>query len=282
MCGINGFTWQDGALIQAMNDVTKYRGPDDRGIYVDENISLGHTRLSIIDLSSDGHQPMSNEDDTIWITYNGEIYNFQEIRENLPKAGHFFKSKTDTEVIIHAYEMYGLNCMNKFNGMWAFGIYDKNEETLILSRDRYGIKPLYYYVDEERLTFSSMITGILSHQIEIVPNDRAIMEYLAFNLEQHDTYTFFENVNSLAPGHLLIYNLKTKKHRVQRWYTPESREIKNSDTLKNYFTNSVKLRAISDVPVGVCLSGGIDSTAITCTLDKYFTNTFNTYSLIVP
>ena len=151
MCGINGFNWGDQALIQKMNAVTKNRGPDDEGEYVDNVVSLGHSRLSIIDLSPKGHQPMSNEDGTIWLTYNGEIYNFSEIREDLIKAGHIFKSHTDSEVIIHAYEQYGMDCLHRFNGMWAFCIYDKKQNRLILSRDRFGVKPLYYHLSDGKI-----------------------------------------------------------------------------------------------------------------------------------
>ena len=194
MCGINGFNWKDATLMGDMNRATKHRGPDDEGFYIDNMISLGHSRLSIIDLSEKGHQPMSNEDETIWITYNGEIYNFQELRGKLINKGHKFKSKTDTEVVIHAYEEDGMNCVKQFNGMWAFCIYDKNKEIIVLGRDRFGIKPLYYYIDKDKnkIIFSSMIAGILCHDIETAPNDKAIMEYLSFNLEDHREHTFFK------------------------------------------------------------------------------------------
>ena len=190
MCGINGFSWQDGDLAMKMNEATKHRGPDDEGVYADGAVSLGHVRLSIIDLSHRGHQPMANEDESIWIVHNGEIYNFEDLREELIRKGHTFTSRTDTEVIIHAYEEYGLESVVRFNGMWAFSIYDKRKNILILNRDRFGIKPLYYYLDHEKIIFSSMIAGILSHNIETCPNDKAIMEYLAFNLEDHTEYTF--------------------------------------------------------------------------------------------
>ena len=282
MCGISGFNWKGENLTREMNRVLKHRGPDDEGTYVDEDVSLGHVRLSIIDLSEKGHQPMSNEDGTIWITYNGEIYNFQELREQLIKKGHKFKSNTDTEVVIHAYEEYGLDCVKQFNGMWAFCIYDKNKDILVLSRDRFGIKPLYYYMDIDKIIFSSMIAGILCHNIETAPNDKAIMEYLAFNLEDHKEYTFFDNIYSLAQGSILIYNLKTKHHNIQKWYRPEVRDVKNEDNLREIFVESVRLRTISDVPVGSCLSGGVDSSAIVCTLNKFLKDTFYTYSLVVP
>ncbi|MCZ7355876.1 MAG: asparagine synthase (glutamine-hydrolyzing) [Candidatus Methanoperedens sp.] len=282
MCGINGFNWKDTALIEDMNGVTKHRGPDDKGIYVDEKTSLGHVRLSIIDLSEKGHQPMSNEDETIWITYNGEVYNFQELRSDLLKKGHVFKSNTDTEVIIHAYEEYGLNCVNQFNGMWAFCIYDKNKDILVLSRDQFSIKPLYYYIENNKFIFSSMITGILCHDIITAPNERAIMEYLAFNLEDHKQYTFFENIYSLPQGSTLTYDLKTNHHHIQQWYHLKFRNVKNDGVIRDKFIESVRLRTISDVPIGSCLSGGIDSSAIVCTLDTILKNKFFTFSLVAP
>jgi len=282
MCGINGFTWPDEGLIRAMNDALRYRGPDDRGVYLDERVSLGTTRLSIIDLSASGHQPMSNEDGTIWITYNGEIYNFQDIRKELIDTGHKFKSRTDSEVLVHAYESYGLDFLNRLNGMWGFGLYDKRKGLLILCRDRYGIKPLYYAINGQRLIFSSMITGILKHAVDAVPNDRAIMEYLAFNLEQHDTYTFFAGIDSLPPGHLLVYDIEKQSHRIQRWYHPTARSANRPEVLKESFVESVRSRTVSDVPIGVCLSGGVDSTAITCVLDQFLSDQFKTYSLVAP
>lgn len=282
MCGINGFNWNDRYLIEEMNNATRHRGPDDKGIYTDEHVSLGHNRLSIIDLSVNGHQPMSNEDGTIWITYNGEVYNFIEIREELLKKGHKFKSNTDTEVIIHSYEEYGLDFVKKFNGMWAFCIYDKNKGVLILCRDQFGIKPLYYYVDGGRIIFSSMITGILCHRIETGPNSRAIMEYLAFNLEDHNTYTFFQDIYSLAHDSMLIYDLHTRGYVMKKWYRPSCRSIRCKDDVKELFIRSVISRTISDVPIGSCLSGGLDSSAIVCILDRSLKDKFYTFSFIAP
>jgi len=282
MCGINGFNWNNEIQINNMNNIIMHRGPDDQGILIEKNISLGHVRLSIIDLSTAGHQPMSNEDETIWITYNGEVYNFQELRSDLLKKGHVFKSNTDTEVIIHAYEEYGLNCVNQFNGMWAFCIYDKNKEILVLSRDQFAIKPLYYYIENRKFIFSSMISGILCHEIKTAPNDKAIMEYLAFNLEDHKQYTFFENIYSLQSGSILTYDLKTNHHNIQQWYHLKCRDVENEGVIRDKFIESVRLRTISDVPIGSCLSGGIDSSAIVCTLDTILKNRFITFSLIAP
>jgi asparagine synthase (glutamine-hydrolysing) len=265
-----------------MNEVNKNRGPDDRGVYTDGDVSLGHTRLSIIDLSENGHQPMSNEDGTVWIVFNGEIYNFQGLRAELASKGHTFKSNTDTEVIIHAYEEYGFDAIKMFNGMWAFCIYDKNKKILLLSRDQFGIKPLYYYTDDGRIIFSSMIGGILAHDIETAPNDRAIMEYLAFNLEDRGTYTFFQNINSLGRDSFLVYDLVARKPTIHKWYSPGKLEIQGEEDLKKIFTESVRQRTIADVPIGSCLSGGIDSSAIVCTLDHILKDPFYTFSFVVP
>jgi asparagine synthase (glutamine-hydrolysing) len=281
MCGINGFSGSDRLLIEKMNAVTRNRGPDDTGTYVDEKVTLGHNRLSIIDLSDNGHQPMANEDETVWISYNGEVYNFEEIRRELLERGHRFRSNTDTEVIVHAYEEYGYDFVRRFNGMWAFCIYDKHKNELILSRDQFGIKPLYYYMDDGRIIFSSMIGGILCHDVKTAPNDRAIMEYLAFNLEDHDRYTFFENIYTLSPDSLLIYSLTDHSHRFHRWYDLEKCAGKGGD-IRELFIESVKLRTIADVPIGSCLSGGVDSSAIVCVLDRILPDRFSTYSLISP
>lgn len=282
MCGINGFNWQDRRLIGEMNDVTRHRGPDDTGVYCDEHVTLGHNRLSIIDLSEKGHQPMCNEDGTIWITFNGEVYNFQSLREELQGKGHIFRSDSDTEAIIHAYEEYGPECVRRFNGMWAFCIYDSRKGLLILSRDQFGIKPLYYYIDQGRVIFSSMIGGILCHGVATSPNERAIMEFLAYNIEDHRTYTFFNNIHSLARDSILIYDLKSGEHTVQKWYTPAAKAVNDAAEVRSLFWESVRLRTIADVPIGSCLSGGIDSSAIVGILDKLLKDQFYTFSFVAP
>lgn len=282
MCGINGFTWKDENLISVMNWKTRNRGPDDEGVYVDESVSLGHCRLSIIDLSPRGHQPMPNEDETVWIVYNGEVYNFQEIKQTLLKKGHRFRSRTDTEVVIHAFEEWATDCLDKFKGMWAFCIYDKKKQQLLLCRDRFGIKPLYYYVDQNRLIFSSMISAILAHDVKTAPNDKAIMQFLAYNLEHHNAYTFFENIYQLEPGCFLKYNLRTKDHHIRKWYSMKLRINTNEEAIRSDFIESVRLRTIADVPIGSCLSGGIDSSAIVCTLDRILDYPFSTYSFVAP
>lgn len=282
MCGINGFSWQDKSLVMKMNQITKNRGPDDQGIYTDTFISLGHTRLSIIDLSDNGHQPMSNEDQTIWIVYNGEIYNFQKIRSELQEKGHIFKSNTDSEVIIHAYEEYGVDCVKQFNGMWAFCLYDMEKNIIVLCRDQFGIKPLYYYVDNEKIIFSSMISAILYHNVPTSPNECAIMEYLAHNLEDHEIHTFFLNINKIPQDTVITFDLIKKTYTNQKWYFQSFQKNVDTKTIRQRFFDSIKLRTISDVPIGSCLSGGIDSSAIVCTLDMILKKPFNTFSLIAP
>ncbi len=282
MCGINGFNWLDEELIRRMNRATMNRGPDGQGVYLDEAVSLGHNRLSIIDLSENGRQPMANEDESIWLVFNGEVYNFQEIRDDLEARGHVFRSRTDTEVVIHAYEEYGLDCLNRFNGMWAFCLYDRRRNRLILCRDRFGVKPLYYYTDGRRLVFSSMIAGILAHGLKTAPNDRAIMEYLAFNLEDHGTETFFRGIHSLDRGGLMVFDLATGQSNISRWYEIRHREGVDREAIRQAFLNSVRLRTVADVRIGSCLSGGVDSSAIVCALDRLLDYEFYTFSQIAP
>ncbi|MDY7033216.1 MAG: asparagine synthase (glutamine-hydrolyzing) [Thermodesulfobacteriota bacterium] len=282
MCGISGFNWRDEDLIRTMNIVNKHRGPDDEGVYSDSRVTLGHVRLSIIDLSEKGRQPMANEDGTLWIVYNGEIYNFREIKRELIDKGHIFSSLTDTEVVLHAYEEYGLECLDRFNGMWAFALYDLHQNIFILCRDRFGIKPLYYHADGSKFIFSSMIAGILCHDISTGPNEQAIMEFLAYNLEDHCASTFFRNIYQLEPGRLLNYDLKSGKYYVEQWYWPKTRDILDEETIHDVFVDSVRVRTIADVPVGSCLSGGVDSSSIVSTLDRFLDYPFYTFSFVAP
>ena len=282
MCGINGFTWPDKNLVMMMCEKTRNRGPDDEGIFVDENVSLGHRRLSIIDLSPKGHQPMSSEEKTAWIVYNGEVYNFREIRQELETKGRRFDSRTDTEVILQSYLQWGTESFDRFNGMWAFAIYDKKNMEIILCRDRFGIKPLYYHIGPKGLVFSSMISGILCHNVQTAPNDRAIMQYLSFNLEQHTKETFFKNIYSLEPGCYLIWDLKTNTCKITKWYSPKIRENTSSEAVKEAFIESVRSQTVADVPIGSCLSGGLDSSSIVCVLNRFLEYPFFTFSFQAP
>jgi asparagine synthase (glutamine-hydrolysing) len=289
MCGITGFNWKDEKLIIALNKTIKHRGPDDSGYYADEKLSMGNVRLAIIDLSPKGHMPMFSDDNKLIITYNGEIYNYKEIREELIKKGHRFNSRTDTEVILYAYKEWGFDCVKKFNGMWAFAIYDKNKNILFISRDRFGIKPLYYYHNNNNFIFSSEIKAILKCGIKRKANDRIIFDYLYYNLIDHSEETFFYGIKRLMPGHNLIFDLAKNTIRIENYYNLKERlklkkGIKEDEReLKKLFFTSVERRLVSDVPVGSCLSGGIDSSSIVCTMRKLNKKgIIKTFSLTFP
>ncbi|ACS32503.1 asparagine synthase (glutamine-hydrolyzing) [Thermococcus gammatolerans] len=291
MCGINGFSWSDEGLVREMNVAIRHRGPDDEGVYVDDNVSLGHVRLAIIDLSPKGHQPMRYEKNghEVWIVYNGEVYNFMELREELEKKGYVFNSNTDTEVILAAYLEWGFDCVKKFNGMWAFAIYDKTKKLLFLSRDRFGIKPLYYYYDGQNLIFSSEIKAILKHEIKREPNDAVIFDFLYYNLLDHTEDTFFEGIKRLMPSHSAVFDIKTRELRIFKYYDLRKRlkKLKKAEedpaTFRKLFKKAVKRRLIADVPVGSCLSGGLDSSSIVCMMRELEKNLeIKTFSLIFP
>ncbi len=279
MCGINGFNWKDEELCKVMADTLKHRGPDDEGFYFNIDVSLGHRRLSIIDLKT-GHQPIHNEDKSIWIIYNGEIYNHKGIREELEKR-HKFYTNSDTEVIIHAYEEYGFECVKKFNGMWAFCIYDKNKNIFFLSRDRFGIKPLYYFFDEEKFIFASEIKAILKY-VKPEENDEMIHNFLVNNVDLYKDETFFKNIKSVMPSTNLIFDLKINEIEKQRYWDINKINRKTTSVSKedeeyakkfhDLFKDSVKLRLMSEVPVGTCLSGGLDSSSIVCIVNKILTD----------
>lgn len=280
MCGICGLLTrgntqkEDSELLRAMNKRLLHRGPDDEGYYEDSKIMLGHRRLSILDLSEAGHQPMEYLDRYV-IAFNGEIYNYIELREALEKEGYAFRTKTDTEVIMAAYDKYGYGCFERFNGMWAIALWDKKEEQLLLSRDRFGIKPLYYYVDEQRLIFASEIKALLEDKtIKRRANDNIVYDYLTQGLMDHTDETFFENIYRFpqASYAVLDSSLDLKFHPYWKMdFCEETGTGLNDESVRKFrdlFRQSVKLRLRSDVPVGSCLSGGLDSSAIVCCIDE--------------
>lgn len=275
MCGIAGIYNLNGetassTIIKKMTDIQWHRGPDDEGHYINSKVGLGHRRLSIIDLSPAGHQPMSNEDGTIWITYNGEVYNYIELTPELKAKGHVFKSSTDTEVVIHAYEEYGEECLQKFNGMFAFAIWDDRKKKFFCARDRFGIKPFYYYFDGRRFHFASEIKSIITDStIERKPNDQIIYDYLAHGLLDHTEYTFFEGIKRLMPAHYLV--IENSQVKIRRYWDLDpgniQKEIDDEECERKFyelFRDSIRLQLRSDVPVGTCLSGGLDSSSIVC------------------
>jgi asparagine synthase (glutamine-hydrolysing) len=272
MCGICGklmFELQatvTPASVKAMADAIQHRGPDDEGYHVSGPIGLGFRRLAIIDLQT-GHQPLSNEDGSIWIVFNGEIYNYQELRALLLEKGHVFKTKTDTEVIVHLYEEFGTKCLEKLRGMFAFAIWDGRARSLLLARDRVGIKPLYYSFTASSLIFASEIKAILadpSVKRNIAPE--LIDRFLTF-LYLPGEQTLFDGIHKLAPGHYL--QVKDGKAYVQRYWDLQFQEPSQAGSLENaevelqrLLSETVKLHMIADVPVGVLLSGGVDSTGV--------------------
>lgn len=285
MCGITGIInldkkSVDRSLIKQLNDLITYRGPDDEGFYFDDNngIGFGHRRLSILDLSSLGHQPMSTDDEKIWITYNGEVYNYIEIGEELSAKGYTFKSKTDTEVILKAYQEWGYNCVEKFNGMWAFAIWDSNSKKLFCSRDRFGIKPFYYFKNNNVFIFASEIKQILLHpEYKFSVNKVAVYEYLSFWKFNHTNETFYENIYQLNGSNSLILDLSSDQNniKIQEYWDIDLEKDKLNLSEKEYsekfyekFYESIKFRLRSDVPVASCLSGGLDSSSIVCMVNK--------------
>ncbi len=292
MCGIVGsYSFNkkiDKAVLTSMKDALTHRGPDDNGIYIDEenNVGLGHRRLSIFDLSSLGHQPMSNENGSIWITYNGEVYNFKEIREELIERGYSFKSNSDTEVLIKAYEEWGIDCVHKFIGMFALGIWDKREKKLYLLRDRVGVKPLYYYYKDGLFLFGSELKALMKH-----PEFSKDLNYSVLSLYLRYGYipapfTIFNNTYKLRQGHYLSVsnnNVKEIKYwDIVDYYLEEpikASEDEIAEELENLLIDSFKYRLVSDVPVGVFLSGGIDSTTLTALLQKNISTQLKTFTI---
>ena len=282
MCGINGFNFGDRALLAGMNHATAHRGPDGTGEFVD-NVSLGHNRLAIIELTDKGKQPMCNAAQDIWITFNGEIYNFKELRKELEKK-YTFKSDSDTEVIIHAYEEWGEECVNKMNGMWAFCIYNQKKKILFLSRDRLGKKPLYYYANNEQFIFSSEIKALFTHPIKKELNELAIPSFLSYRYVLGEE-TFFRGVRKLLPAHNLIFDLRSNKiKRIYEYWDLKPQEINVDESnakahMAALLEKSVAYRKISDVPLGVILSGGLDSSLVTALLAKQEKNPVNTFTV---
>jgi len=295
MCGIAGFNWNDNELITKMNHSLMHRGPDDEGVYLDEQVSLGHRRLSILDLSRQGHQPMFNDDKTMAIIFNGEIYNYKEIRQELIALGYpSFNSTTDTEVLLKAYQEWGEDCLSRFNGMFAFCIYDILGKKLFLARDRLGVKPLYYFYEYGKFIFASEIKAILCHGMKRMPNDKLIYDYLMYNIVDHTDETFFLSIMKLPKAHYAFFDLETKELTVKRYwnlldYAAETAEndLGYEDAVKRFeslFKDSIQIRLRSDVPVGSCFSGGLDSSSIISVVCRLLPKTENisTFSAVFP
>jgi len=291
MCGITGRINFDNDQkisefeLKEMTDSLVDRGPDDEGYYIHENVGLGFRRLSIIDLSS-GHQPLSNEDGSIWIVFNGEIYNYRELQDNLKKQGHVFSTQSDTETIIHLYEQYGTQCLQFLRGMFAFSIWDNNKRQLFCARDRFGIKPFYYYTDDEKFLFGSEIKAIAkSSGVDKTISSDALDSYFAFGYITNDL-SIYKNIRKLQPSHYLLLSLKNKVSIFVKKYwdihfEPDYSKTENQwcEELENVLSETVKFHMISDVPLGAFLSGGIDSSSIVALMAKNADRPIKTFSI---
>jgi asparagine synthase (glutamine-hydrolysing) len=290
MCGINGFVLDKStsvdeniSMINKMNSLITYRGPDSDGIYTDAAVGLGMRRLAIIDLST-GKQPIFNEDGTMVIVFNGEIYNFKELRDDLIMKGHKFTTKSDTEVILHSYEEYGTKCLDKLNGMFAFAIYDIKNREVFIARDRAGEKPLYYHKDHEKFIFASELKSIIkTFDIKKEINKTALNQYFSLTYIPAPL-TMFENIFKLEAGSFILY--KDGNLKIERYWNIDSREtepIQSYDEckrrLREALFTSVEQKMISDVPLGAFLSGGIDSSIMVGIMSKLSDRPVETFTI---
>lgn len=289
MCGIVGKLYFNPQAkihsdeIDLMLNQIKHRGPDDQGIECFGNAALGQRRLAIVDLSPAGHNPMSNEDGTVWITFNGEIYNHADYYEELKAKGHTFRSKSDTEVIIHLYEEYGEKCIEKLRGMFAFAIWDVKKQKLLLARDRVGKKPLKYYLTDKYISFGSELKSILADpSVPREIDEEAIHHYLTLQYVQHPK-TGFKNIKKLPPAHYMI--IQNGKVEIKRYWKldyskkldlPEEEWVKR---IRFKLSESTRIRLMSDVPLGAFLSGGVDSSAVVAMMAEHSTDPVKTFSI---
>jgi len=287
ICGIYNFN-KDRPIskdtLTRMNNTLIHRGPDDSGYYIDKFIGFGHRRLSIIDIKS-GKQPMCNEDETIWVTYNGEIYNYKDLKNQLLEKGHKFKTNCDTEVIVHAFEEYGTESVLKFNGMFSFAVWDSKDELLFLARDRLGIKPLYYVISDGSFILASEIKAILQHpSVKAELEINSIPEYL-FCTSLLNGNTMFKNIYSVPAGHRVVFKNKTT-HITEYWdveleqsHEDELSFEKHKEKICTLLEDSVRMRLMSDVPFGSLLSGGLDSSLISALATRHVNENLKTFSM---
>jgi len=282
MCGICGFNWNDEKLIERMVHKIHHRGPDANGVKTFPTFSLGNARLSIIDLSARGNQPMSGSDGKKWIVYNGEVYSFPQIKQELQAKGYQFNSNTDTEVVLKSYEEYGPKCLEKFNGMFAFAIWDEEKKELFLARDRIGIKPLYYYFKDGKLIFGSEIKSILEADcVRKEVNLQSMYYYLGYEFVPAPD-TMFKNIYKLRQGHYAIFkngNLEITKYWDLKFKPEITDEDEATDRIFKALETSVKRRLISDVPLGVFLSGGLDSSTVVGFVSRLYPGKVRTFSI---
>ncbi|HZX31539.1 MAG TPA: asparagine synthase (glutamine-hydrolyzing), partial [Rhodocyclaceae bacterium] len=291
MCGITGiFDIRgkrdiDRGLLDRMNETQRHRGPDEGGLHVEPGIGLGHRRLSIIDLST-GQQPLYNEDGSVCVVFNGEIYNYQELIPELQARGHLFHTRSDTEVIVHAWEEWGVHCVRRFRGMFAFALWDRRRESLFLARDRLGVKPLYYAVqDDGLLIFGSELKSLLAARRKAWDIDPlAVEEYFALGYVA-EPRTIFRQARKLPPGHTLLVERGALPGKPKEYWDLHFRpdhslsEREAGEELVRRLEESVRLRMIADVPLGAFLSGGVDSSAVVSAMARVSLGTVNTCSI---
>jgi asparagine synthase (glutamine-hydrolysing) len=290
MCGIAGIlefergVRAERATLEAMCDIMAHRGPDDQGIHMDGPAGIGMRRLSIVDLAT-GHQPISNEDETLWIVFNGEIYNHRELRERLIATGHAYRTQSDTETIVHLYEQYGPDCVQHLRGMFAFAIWDTKKRKLFIARDRLGIKPLYYSHTSQRLVFGSEVKVVLAHDdTRSQFRTAALPEYLAFGYLS-DEHTFYQGILKLLPGHTMEVAADGAVEIRQYWDLDASKVHESRDetyyvrSYRELLESAVGSHLMSDVPLGVFLSGGLDSSAVAALMTKIRREPIETFSV---
>lgn len=284
MCGISGIIKKNGDKVTReeifkMNEVIAHRGPNGDGFYYGQNFAFGHRRLAVIDISDDGKQPMIYMEKYV-ITYNGEIYNFLNLREELSKAGYSFETETDTEVILAAYDKWSYECVEHFNGMWAFAIFDYERNIIFCSRDRFGVKPFYYCEIDDKFLFASEIKQFtVADGWRAKANRNRVIDFLMFEMFDYTEETLFEGVYQLRGGYNLIYDLKNNQYKIYNYYNLEKNISEKQvdyeeakDELYEILSDSIKLRLQSDVKIGSCLSGGIDSSTIVCLINNILKN----------
>lgn len=278
MCGINGFLTRGaarqgelGGRVAAMNGAIAHRGPDGSGVFERSGVALGHQRLAIIDLSDAGAQPMHSADGTLTVVFNGEIYNYLELMQELQRLGCVFRSHSDTEVILHAYRAWGEACVQRFNGMWAFALWDEREGKLFASRDRLGVKPFFYVEQGDELLFSSEIAGLRAVRALTEANLAKLHDYLAYGYRTNNGETMFQGVRELLPGHQLVWRLAGRGLEARRYWNLDEARValpppgERVEAFAELLRDAVRLRFRSDVPVALLQSGGIDSSVI-CTV----------------
>jgi asparagine synthase (glutamine-hydrolysing) len=276
VCGLAGIVDFDRPVeagqAERMAQHIAHRGPDDHGIWEEPGVALAHRRLSILDLSRDGRQPMADIDGRYRLLHNGEVYNYVELRNELESHGHRSRTGTDTEVILAAYQRWGRACVERFNGMWAFALWDRKCRELFCARDRFGIKPLYYRIEGRRLTFASELKAFRADDRPLVPNVQLIRDFLEHGLLNHTNATFFRGIYELPPAHVLTFG--EGGVRIERYWKLEPRPPAGEavEAFRELFLDSIRLRLRSDVSIGTSLSGGLDSSAIACVVDHFMRN----------